>query len=125
MIAQRDSRVMTDLGEAARQDSRAMRTIAVVTLAFLPPTLLSVRNSFVMRRTLIQGMAGNLQHELLRLYTRAKRPRAGVDSFHQVLDILGLRNTADLLDSRDMDFAAEATWSRQQRQKGYTMVQQA
>jgi hypothetical protein len=42
MIAQRDSRTMTELGNAARFDSRAMRTIAVVTMAFLPPTFLSV-----------------------------------------------------------------------------------
>ncbi|KAF2628863.1 hypothetical protein BU25DRAFT_409878 [Macroventuria anomochaeta] len=41
MIAQRDSQVMTRLGEAARLDSGAMRTIAVVTMAFLPPTFLS------------------------------------------------------------------------------------
>ncbi|KAF1833406.1 hypothetical protein BDW02DRAFT_623654 [Decorospora gaudefroyi] len=41
MIAQRDSQVMTGLGEAARRDSGAMRTIAVVTMAFLPPTFLS------------------------------------------------------------------------------------
>ncbi|KAJ4395163.1 hypothetical protein N0V91_011027 [Didymella pomorum] len=32
---------MTELGNAARFDSRAMRTIAVVTMAFLPPTFLS------------------------------------------------------------------------------------
>jgi hypothetical protein len=42
MIAQRDSQVMTGLEEAARRDSGAMRTIAVVTMAFLPPTFLSV-----------------------------------------------------------------------------------
>ncbi|KNG45209.1 hypothetical protein DDE82_001768 [Stemphylium lycopersici] len=55
MIAQRDSQIMTGLGEAARNDSQvmkelgaaaredssAMRTIAVVTMAFLPPTFLS------------------------------------------------------------------------------------
>jgi hypothetical protein len=41
MIAQRDSQVMTGLGEAARLDSGAMKTIAVVTMAFLPPTFLS------------------------------------------------------------------------------------
>jgi hypothetical protein len=42
MIAQRDSQVMTELGEAARRDSGATRTIAVVTMAFLPPTFLSI-----------------------------------------------------------------------------------
>ncbi|KAH7356125.1 hypothetical protein BKA66DRAFT_473879 [Pyrenochaeta sp. MPI-SDFR-AT-0127] len=41
MIAQRDSQVMASLGEAARLDSGDMRTIAVVTLVFLPPTFLS------------------------------------------------------------------------------------
>ncbi|KAF1925284.1 uncharacterized protein M421DRAFT_70240, partial [Didymella exigua CBS 183.55] len=38
MIAQRDSQVMTGLGEVARLDSSAMKTIVVVTMAFLPPT---------------------------------------------------------------------------------------
>ncbi|KAJ4983324.1 hypothetical protein SVAN01_11205, partial [Stagonosporopsis vannaccii] len=42
MIAQQDSEVMTHLGEAAKRDSGAMRTIAVVSMAFLPPTFLSV-----------------------------------------------------------------------------------
>ncbi|OCK87250.1 uncharacterized protein K441DRAFT_671069 [Cenococcum geophilum 1.58] len=32
---------MTSLGEAAKIDNGAMRTIAVVTMAFLPPTFLS------------------------------------------------------------------------------------
>ncbi|KAF2443470.1 hypothetical protein P171DRAFT_432717 [Karstenula rhodostoma CBS 690.94] len=41
MVAQRDSQVMTRLGEAARLDSGAMKTIALVTMAFLPPTFLS------------------------------------------------------------------------------------
>ncbi|KAF1365437.1 hypothetical protein EJ07DRAFT_96580, partial [Lizonia empirigonia] len=41
VISQRDSQVMKALGEAGRSDSRAMRTIAVVTMAFLPPTFLS------------------------------------------------------------------------------------
>ena len=43
MIAQQDSQVMTRLGESAKRDSGAMRTIAVVSMAFLPPTFLSVR----------------------------------------------------------------------------------
>ena len=57
MIAQRDSQIMTNLGEAARYDSQimkelgaaakedsgAMRTIAVVSMFFLPPTFISVR----------------------------------------------------------------------------------
>ncbi|KAF2196854.1 hypothetical protein GQ43DRAFT_235184 [Delitschia confertaspora ATCC 74209] len=41
MIAQRDSQVMTGIGNAARLDSNAMRTIALVTMAFLPPTFIS------------------------------------------------------------------------------------
>jgi hypothetical protein len=42
MIAQRDSRVMVRIGNAARSDSMAMKTIAVVTMAFLPGTFTSV-----------------------------------------------------------------------------------
>jgi hypothetical protein len=33
---------MKGLGEAARLDSGALKTIAVVTMAFLPPTFLAV-----------------------------------------------------------------------------------
>jgi hypothetical protein len=36
--------VMKSLGEAARLDSAALKMIAVVTMAFLPPTFLSVRH---------------------------------------------------------------------------------
>jgi hypothetical protein len=50
-IAQRDSQVMTGLGHAAKQDSGAMRTIAVVTMAFLPPTFLSVGLERISTRT--------------------------------------------------------------------------
>jgi hypothetical protein len=52
MIAQRDSQVMTGLGEAARLDSGAMKTIAVVTMAFLPPTFLSTCIPLIMTRHL-------------------------------------------------------------------------
>ncbi|KAK7178575.1 hypothetical protein PSPO01_15374 [Paraphaeosphaeria sporulosa] len=41
MIAQRDSQVMAGLGQASKLDSGAMRAIAVVTMAFLPPTFIS------------------------------------------------------------------------------------
>ncbi|CAN9192038.1 unnamed protein product [Alternaria alternata] len=59
MIAQRDSQVMTGLGEAARRDSGAMRTIAVVTMAFLPPTFLSAIFSMsFFNYTPEQGSAG-------------------------------------------------------------------
>jgi hypothetical protein len=68
MIAQRDSQVMTGLGEAARRDSGAMRTIAVVTMAFLPPTFLSVRSPRYCT-TPDQHWAGDLQHEFLQLHS--------------------------------------------------------
>ena len=42
VAARDDSQVMKELGKAAREDSGAMKTIAVVTMAFLPPTFLSV-----------------------------------------------------------------------------------
>jgi hypothetical protein len=42
MIAQRDSHVMTRLGEAVRLNSGAIRAIVVVIMLFLPPTFLSV-----------------------------------------------------------------------------------
>ena len=42
IITQRDSRVLVRMGEATQSDSTAMKTIAVVTMAFLPATFLSV-----------------------------------------------------------------------------------
>ena len=41
-IAQRDAQANIALAATAQQDSGAMRTIAVVTLFFLPATLVSV-----------------------------------------------------------------------------------
>ncbi|EUC34092.1 hypothetical protein COCCADRAFT_4439 [Bipolaris zeicola 26-R-13] len=41
MATQRDSQIMKELGVAATEDSSAMRTIAVVTMFFLPPTFIS------------------------------------------------------------------------------------
>ncbi|KAF2809136.1 uncharacterized protein BDZ99DRAFT_463941 [Mytilinidion resinicola] len=41
IIAQGDSKVMTDLGKSAKDDTTTMKTIAVVTMAFLPPTFIS------------------------------------------------------------------------------------
>lgn len=41
MITKRDSQIMTRIGEAAKEDSGVMRTIAVVTMFFLPPTFIS------------------------------------------------------------------------------------
>jgi hypothetical protein len=42
LVAQRDSRTMVQVGDAARSDSAAMKTIAILTLVFLPLTYLSV-----------------------------------------------------------------------------------
>ncbi|PVI04460.1 hypothetical protein DM02DRAFT_177767 [Periconia macrospinosa] len=41
MIAQRDSKTMTLISESAKLDSSDMRAIALVTMAFLPPTFIS------------------------------------------------------------------------------------
>jgi hypothetical protein len=43
LVAQRDSRSTFQMSLASQKDSTAMRTIAVVTLAFLPATVVSVR----------------------------------------------------------------------------------
>lgn len=42
MIVQYDSKVMVNISEAAHSDSAAMKTIAVLTLTFLPATFVSV-----------------------------------------------------------------------------------
>ncbi|KAL9116190.1 MAG: hypothetical protein Q9227_000561 [Pyrenula ochraceoflavens] len=41
LIAQRDSKIMMDLGKAAKSDGGAMKAIAIVTMAFLPATFTS------------------------------------------------------------------------------------
>ncbi|KAF1989817.1 hypothetical protein K402DRAFT_326306, partial [Aulographum hederae CBS 113979] len=40
LITQRDSKVLTGIGESTRSDSAAMRTVALVTMAFLPATFI-------------------------------------------------------------------------------------
>ena len=42
MITQRDSKVMVEIGAATKSDSTAMKTVAVVTMIFLPATFTSV-----------------------------------------------------------------------------------
>lgn len=44
MMAQKDNDVNIDIARATRIDSAAMKTIAVVTLTFLPATYVSVRS---------------------------------------------------------------------------------
>lgn len=41
-VAQYDSRISVQIGQAAQSDSAAMKTIAFLTLAFLPATFISV-----------------------------------------------------------------------------------
>jgi len=42
LIAQRDSKVLAALGKAAQSDSSAMKTVAIITMASLPATFISV-----------------------------------------------------------------------------------
>jgi hypothetical protein len=45
-ITQRDSKVMLDISSATKSDSKAMKTVALVTMVFLPATFTSVRLNF-------------------------------------------------------------------------------
>ena len=66
LIAQRDSQVMKGIGETARSDSGAMRSVAVVTMAFLPATFVAVSSTSYLREGKLIKI-GNLQYELLQL----------------------------------------------------------
>ncbi|KAG9198592.1 hypothetical protein G6514_009834 [Epicoccum nigrum] len=46
-ITQRDSKVMLDISSATKSDSKAMKTVALVTMVFLPATFTSVRLNFL------------------------------------------------------------------------------
>lgn len=108
MIAQRDSRTMTELGNAARFDSRAMRTIAVVTMAFLPPTFLSVRHLCSHARVLLMFVAGDLQHELLQLSASRRGRWWRMESVQQVLGVFRIRDTTDVLHAGGLVLATAA-----------------
>jgi len=41
--AERDSKVQVRIGEEAKKETTAMRTLAVITMTFLPATFISVR----------------------------------------------------------------------------------
>jgi hypothetical protein len=66
MVAQYDSRLAVGIGKAARGDSAAMRTIAFITLLFLPATFVSVSRR-VLRCPIerLISTVGNIQHLLL------------------------------------------------------------
>jgi hypothetical protein len=51
MITQRDSTTMVGIGQATKTDSTAMKTVAVVTMAFLPATFTSVSLAFLYQHT--------------------------------------------------------------------------
>lgn len=69
-IAQHDSTIAVKISEAARRDSAAMKTIAVLTMIFLPATFVSVgrlKSSYTSSRAAYKD-TDNLQYELFRLF---------------------------------------------------------
>ena len=57
MVAQYDSKISVQIGQAAQVDSSAMKTIAFLTLAFLPATFISVSQ----RKYRIGGVTDSLR----------------------------------------------------------------
>lgn len=121
MIAQRDSQIMTNLGEAARYDSQimkelgaaakedsgAMRTIAVVSMFFLPPTFISVRFCVAdVERLGTDCDTGCFQHELFQLHAASRWRSGKMVSFREVLGVLGV---CDTLDGSDFGYLGPAT----------------
>lgn len=107
MITQQDSHVMTRLGESAKRDSGAMRTIAVVSMAFLPPTFLSVRKFLlpffplrfvVLPELKFRSSPGHLQHVLFRLLAAAGG-WGGLERVRGDLDLFSLRGAVDVWDA--------------------------
>lgn len=55
MIAQQESRAMVRMGQAAQSDSAAMKTVAVVTMAFLPATFTAVSFTCPVLRVFVES----------------------------------------------------------------------
>lgn len=93
MVTQRDSQANVRISEAVRSDSAAMKTVAVLTLVFLPATFVSVSqwrrgpNYLVM---LAYPSAGHFQHPVLQFYARDSVRTRFMGNFGPLLDLLGI-----------------------------------
>jgi hypothetical protein len=90
-VAQHDSHIGVRIGEATQVDSAAMKTISVLGLVFLPATFVGVRSSppRVGAVSDLPFSLGNLQHELLQLFTRDRHGTRALEDLREVLDLLG------------------------------------
>ena len=90
-IAQYDSKIMVRISEAVQNDSAAMKTIAVLTLTFLPATFVSVGrlDSPYVCPPAANGKIGTLQYDVLQLFARERSSSRGLGGFQEDLDILG------------------------------------
>ena len=72
LVAQQDTKMAVQISEAAQKNGAAMKTMAVLTLAFLPATFVSVCETYYLFPTLSANMlvGDTLQHELLQLLAR-------------------------------------------------------
>ena len=63
---------MLDISSATKSDSKAMKTVALVTMVFLPATFTSVRHTplHIQQPVTDQLYLGRLQHELFQLLPR-------------------------------------------------------
>lgn len=56
---------MKGLGRAARSDSATMKTVALVTMAFLPATFIAVSCPEIVVHQLLNSFAGAFQYDFL------------------------------------------------------------
>ena len=89
-----------------------MKSVAVVTLALLPATFVSVRTDFpgsTSMNTVANPTADSVQYELLQLLAR-QRVRAGsVDNVQRDMDLLVHRCSLDGCDHRNLVLLAAST----------------
>jgi hypothetical protein len=112
MITQRDSTTMVGIGQATKADSSAMKTVAMVTMIFLPATFTSVSLSiFSIKHTKSSNFlnppalspstkTGCFQHELFRPCAWRQHSPRQVGHVGQILDILGRSYSANGVDGR-------------------------
>ncbi len=128
LVAQSQNKATLSISQSTQSDSAAMKTVAIVTLTFLPATFVSVRtpisSHLISTRTqpANQDGTGLIQHEFLQLHTEYGLETGIVDGVGADVDLLVDHHSVDGGDGGGVVFLAEVAWWEDGKEGGEVVV---
>ena len=128
LVAQSQNKATLSISQSTQSDSAAMKTVAIVTLTFLPATFVSVRtpisSHLISTRTqpANQDGTGLIQHEFLQLHTEYGLETGIVDGVGADVDLLVDYHSVDGGDGGGVVFLAEVAWCEDGKEGGEVVV---